>query len=146
MDGAYEITKMIQAIVACPWSNSLDVGPLFGELSVEKQDLALQRSKNRRIIVSTNIAETSLTIEGITVVIDTGKAKKMRFDSKRGINVLLRNQLVKSSADQREERDDSAGYCLRLWSKLEHENRPDFDSEISYIDLSEIYLNLRSAG
>ena len=148
MDGAYEITKTIQAILACPWSNNLDVRPLFGELSVEKQDLALQPAKNRRIIVSTNIAETSLTIEGVTVVIDTGKAKKMRFDSKRGINVLLSEPISKSSADQRAGRAGrlKPGYCLRLWSKLEHENRPDFDSpEISYIDLSEIYLNLRSA-
>ncbi|MGA1100204.1 MAG: ATP-dependent helicase C-terminal domain-containing protein [Opitutales bacterium] len=148
MDGAYEITKTIQAILGCPWSNGIEVRPLFGDLSVEKQDLALQRSKNRKIIVSTNIAETSLTIEGITVVIDTGKAKKMRFDSKRGINVLLSEPISKSSADQRAGRAGrlKPGYCLRLWSKSVHDNRPDFDSpEISYIDLSEIYLNLRSA-
>lgn len=149
MDGAYEISKTMHTILASSWSSGIDVKPLYGELPIEKQDAALHPSKNRKIIVSTNIAETSLTIEGICVVVDTGKAKKMRYDSKRGINVLLSEPISKSSAEQRSGRAGRLrpGYCVRLWSQSDHENRPDFDlPEITRIDLSEIYLNLVSAG
>ena len=98
-----------------------------------------------KIIISTNIAETSLTIEGVRIVVDTGKAKKMRYDNVRGINALLSESISKSSAEQRTGRVGrlGPGYCLRLWSNSEHEKRPEFDSpEIFRIDLSGIYLNL----
>ena len=101
-------------------------------------------SKKRKIIVSTNIAETSLTIEGVRIVIDTGKAKKMRYDQNRGINALLSEPISRSSADQRTGRAGrlGPGYCLRLWSHSEHEKRVEFDlPEINRIDLSQIYLN-----
>ncbi len=149
MDGAYEISKTVNAILSSQWSRGIDVRPLYGDLSEEKQDLALQANEKRKIIVSTNIAETSLTIEGIKIVIDTGKAKKMRYDNARGVNALLSEAISKSSADQRAGRAGRTepGFCLRLWSKSDHEIRPDFDiPEILHIDLSEIYLNLLGGG
>ena len=69
----------------------------------------------------------------------------MRYDNIRGINALLSESISKSSAEQRAGRAGrlGPGFCLRLWSKSEHEERPEFDSpEILRIDLSEIYLNL----
>lgn len=149
LDGAFEIAQAVKAILRSPWSSGVLVRPLYGELSPENQDLALAATNQRKIIVSTNIAETSLTIEGVKVVIDSGKAKRMRYDSKRGINVLLSEPISKSSAEQRAGRAGrmGPGYCLRLWSQSEHENRPDFDPpEIKCIDLSEIYLNLAAAN
>lgn len=145
MDGAYEISRLINTILSSPWSKNLEVRPLYGDLSPEKQDRALMPADRRRIIVSTNIAETSLTIEGIKIVIDCGKAKKMSYDSSRGINALLSEPICRSSADQRAGRAGrlGPGFCLRFWSKAEHVDRIEFDiPEITAIDLSEIYLNL----
>ena len=83
------------------------------------RDQALAPSEKQKIIVSTNLAETSLTIEGVKFVIDTGVAKKHRFDPYRKINVLLSEPISKSSAKQRAGRAGrlSPGNCLRLWSQ-----------------------------
>ena len=145
MDGAYEISKTVNAILSNSWSTGLEVFPLYGDLPPEKQDRALHRSSKRKIIVSTNVAETSLTIEGVRVVIDTGTAKKLRYDRNRGINSLLTEPISKSSAEQRSGRAGRTGpgYCFRLWSQNTHKGLPEFDPpEISRIDLSQIYLNL----
>ena len=93
--------------------------PLYGDLPPEKQDRALHSEFKRKIIVSTNIAETSLTIEGVRIVIDTGTAKKLRYDRNRGINSLLTEPISKSSAEQRSGRAGRTGpgYCFRLWSQ-----------------------------
>ena len=149
LDGYHEISKTVETILSCSWSRGLEVRSLYGELSSEKQDLALKKSEKRKIIVSTNIAETSLTIEGIKIVIDSGRAKKMSYDRRRGINSLVSEPISKSSAEQRSGRAGrlSPGYCLRLWSERDHHSRPEYDKpEIREIDLSEIYLNLSAAG
>ena len=149
MDGVYEISRTIDLILSSSWSSGLDVYPLYGNLPFEKQDMAILPAKKRKIIVSTNIAETSLTIEGVKIVLDTGKAKKMSFDNLRGINALLSEPISKSSADQRSGRAGrlAPGFCLRLWSEAEHDRRMEYDSpEIGRIDLSEIYLNLAAKG
>ena len=149
MDGVYEISRTIDLILSSSWSSGLDVYPLYGNLPFEKQDMAILPAKKRKIIVSTNIAETSLTIEGVRIVLDTGKAKKMSFDNLRGINALLSEPISKSSADQRSGRAGrlASGFCLRLWSEAEHDRRMEYDSpEIGRIDLSEIYLNLAGKG
>ena len=69
--------------------------PLHGELPPEQQDLAVARTQARKIIVSTNVAETSLTIDGVTAVIDCWLARQARFDANRGINTLLVEWLTK---------------------------------------------------
>jgi hypothetical protein len=75
--------------------------PLHGESAGSRPDAAVARYEQRKIIVATNVAETSLTIEGVRVVIDCGLAKIARFDPYRGINTLLTERISRASADQR---------------------------------------------
>ena len=149
MDGAFEINRMVRKIRAMPIARDFEVFPLFGEMSLADQDRAIEFAGRRKIIVSTNIAETSLTVDGVSLVIDTGMAKKASFDPMRGLNVLLSQPICKSSADQRAGRAGrtSDGYCLRLWSHAQHQSKEEFDRpEIQRLDLSELYLNLLSIG
>ncbi len=145
----FEITRIIHEIQTSPWSKSILVKALYGEMRIEDQENALRKSKQRKIIVSTNIAETSLTVEGVRIVIDTGIAKKSSFDPIRGVNVLLPSKISKSAADQRSGRAGrtSSGYCLRLWGEKEHESRDTEENPaIKRLDFSEIYLNLCLLG
>ena len=84
MDGAFEINRMVRKIRAMPIARDFEVFPLFGEMSLADQDRAIEFAGRRKIIVSTNIAETSLTVDGVSLVIDTGMAKKASFDPMRG--------------------------------------------------------------
>ena len=105
----------------------------------------LQASDKRKIIVSTNIAETSLTINGVKIVIDCGLARIPSYDEVRGINTLLLNKISVASADQRAGRAGrvSAGSCIRLWSESDHAKRDkDLLPEIKRLDLTEIVLLL----
>ena len=147
MDGAFEINRMIRKIQGMPLARHFEVFPLFGEMSLKDQDRAIEFAGRRKIIVSTNIAETSLTVDGVSLIIDTGMAKKASFDPTRGINVLLSQPICKSSADQRAGRAGrtSDGYCLRLWTSAEHQRKEEFEPpEISRLDLAELYLNILS--
>ena len=101
----------------------------------------------KKVIVSTNIAETSLTVEGVEAVIDTGKAKKASYDQTRKVGVLLSSPISQSSAEQRAGRAGrtAPGYCLRMWTLAEHERRDFFElPEIQRMDLSDLYLKLRA--
>ena len=149
MDGAYEISRTIREINNSSWSSGLEVRGLYGEMRIEDQDLALAPSDRRKVIVSTNIAETSITVDGVTIVIDTGKAKKASFDQNRKVNVLLSLPISKSAAQQRTGRAGrtAPGYCLRLWGSSDHERRIEYEQpEIQRLDLSEICLKLSALG
>src|SRR5262249_22580977 len=103
----------------------------------------------RKVIVSTNVAETSITIEGIRHVIDSGLARVHRYDAKRGINVLRVEPISQASATQRAGRAGrtAPGTCRRLWSQAEHRARPMHDTpEIRRLDLAEPLLQLKSFG
>ena len=89
MPGKYEITRTISAIRASRLSDRFVALPLYSELPPAEQDAALQPCEKRKVIVATNVAETSLTIEGVRVVIDSGLARIARFDPRRGINTLF---------------------------------------------------------
>src|SRR4051812_32953092 len=149
MPGAYEISRTVQAIQGSRALRDFVVFPLHGELAPEQQDRAVERYDARKIIVSTNVAETSLTIEGVTAVIDCGLARVARFDPHRGINTLLIEKISAASADQRAGRAGrtAPGVAVRLWTEREHGQRaPQELPEIKRLDLSEVVLTLKASG
>jgi ATP-dependent helicase HrpB len=103
----------------------------------------------RKAIIATNVAETSLTIEGVRVVIDSGLARIARFDPRRGINTLLVEKISRAAADQRAGRAGrtAPGRCLRLWTEREHLERAAQElPEIKRLDLAEVVLTLKASG
>lgn len=149
MPGSYEIQQTIRAIGDRPESRGFLLLPLHGELSSSDQDAAVNQYDRPKIVISTNVAETSLTIAGIRLVIDSGLARTPRYDPNRGINTLLIEKISRSSADQRAGRAGRTepGTCMRLWSQSEHLERPIQElPEVKRLDLSEVVLTLKSAG
>ncbi len=149
MPGAYEISRTIGAIRHSRVGSDFVVLSLHGELSVADQDAAVARYPKRKVIVSTNVAETSLTIEGVRVVIDAGLAKIARFDPYRGINTLLVEKISRASADQRAGRAGrtASGVALRLWSEREQLDRSAQElPEVKRLDLAEVVLTLKASG
>ena len=149
MPGAFEIRKTIDAIQALPESRGFDVLPLHGELPPDAQDRAVSSGGQPKVIVSTNVAETSITIDGVRLVIDGGLARIARHDARRGINSLLVEAISRASAAQRTGRAGRTGpgQCLRLWSEAEHQARPERETaEVKRVDLSETLLMLAAAG
>ena len=149
MPGKYEIARTISAIRASRVSDQFVALPLYGELPPAEQDAALARYEKRKAIVATNVAETSLTIEGVRVVIDSGLARIARFDPRRGINTLLIEKISRASADQRAGRAGrtAPGHCLRLWTEREHLERAAQElPEVKRLDLAEVVLTLKASG
>ncbi len=125
--------------------------PLFGELSPQEQDAAIQPSRGgeRKIVLATNIAETSLTIEGVRIVVDSGQERRSRFDPATGMGRLELGSISRASADQRRGRAGriQAGVCYRLWSEVEHAALPAQTSpEIVGADLAPLALELANWG
>jgi ATP-dependent helicase HrpB len=143
LPGAYEIKKAAEIL-----SRKLHdcvVLPLFSDLNKEHQQEALMPNKEgkRKIVLATNIAETSLTIEGIEVVIDSGLEKKAVFDLRRGITQLTTQKISQASATQRAGRAGRvmAGTCYRLWSKELHGRLAQQSTpEILQSDVSDLVL------
>lgn len=149
MPGGYEISRTVQAIQGSRALRDFVCFPLHGELPPEQQDRAVARYETRKIIVSTNVAETSLTIEGVTAVIDSGLARIARFDAHRGINTLLVEKISAASADQRAGRAGrtAPGVCVRLWTEREHGQRALQElPEVKRLDLAEVVLTLKASG
>ena len=148
MPGAYEITRAVQAArdVLGP---EFVVLPLHGALPPSDQDAAVARYDRRKIVVATNVAETSLTIDGVRLVIDSGLARIPRHDPYRGINTLLVEKISRAAADQRAGRAGrtAPGRCLRLWTAHEQNARPAQElAEVKRLDLSEVILTLKASG
>ncbi|MCK5480805.1 MAG: ATP-dependent helicase HrpB, partial [Gammaproteobacteria bacterium] len=124
--------------------------PLYGDLPLEKQNMVFARVPGkRRLILATPIAETSLTIEGITTVVDSGQLKSPRFDPASGLTRLETIFISKGSAEQRAGRAGrlGPGHCYRLWTKGEQHSRPDFlPPEIINADLAPLLLELALWG
>jgi len=149
MPGAYEIGRTVNALQYQRELKDCLVFALHGEMAPEEQDRAVDRYERRKIIVATNVAETSLTIDGVTAVVDSGLARLARFDPHRGINTLLVEKISAASADQRAGRAGrtAPGVCLRLWTEREHTQRaPQELPEVKRLDLAEVVLTLKAAG
>lgn len=149
MPGAFEISRTVQEIQGSHALRGFACFPLHGELPPDQQDRAVARYETRKIIVSTNVAETSLTIDGVTAVVDSGLARVARYDPHRGINTLLIEKISVASSDQRAGRAGrtAPGVCLRLWTEREHAQRPLQElPEVKRLDLAEVVLTLKAAG
>ena len=148
MPGGYEIQRTIRELKQSGAADGFVVLPLHGEQPPADQDKAIDQYDQPKVIVSTNVAETSLTIEGITTVIDSGLARVPRFDAHRGINTLWIEKISTASADQRAGRAGrtAPGHCVRLWTEKDQgERRPSDDPEVKRLDLSEVILTLKAA-
>jgi ATP-dependent helicase HrpB len=122
---------------------------LYGDLPAESQDAVLRPGRGRRVILATNVAETSLTIPGVRAVVDSGWCRTVRQDGGTGLDRLLLERISRASADQRAGRAgrEGPGRCLRLWTEREHRGlNPWTEPEIRRVDLAGPVLQLLAWG
>ncbi|MEM9016522.1 MAG: DEAD/DEAH box helicase, partial [Verrucomicrobiota bacterium] len=149
LPGRYEILKTAQTLRKANWATEFEIHELFGELSPEKQDAAVAPSTRPRIVIATNVAETSITVDGVRLVIDSGLERRSSFDHRRGISTLLIEKISRASAEQRAGRAGrtAPGTAIRLWSERDQEQRsPATPAEIHRMDLTEAALILAASG
>ena len=150
LPGQAEIKRaqaMLQPTLAPDWV----IYPLYGQLQPDQQQQALlpDALARRKIILATNLAETSLTISGIDAVVDSGWARKAVYDVSSGMTKLVTQRISQASADQRQGRAGRvmAGVCFRLWTQGQHQQMPAFDTEeIHQTDLADLCLELALWG
>jgi ATP-dependent helicase HrpB len=150
LPGAAEIRRCCDAIAASG-DRSLRVLPLYGDLDAAAQDAALRPAADgaRKVVVATNIAETSLTIEGVRIVVDAGLERRQRFDANTGMSRLETVAISRASADQRRGRAGrtAPGVCYRLWSESAHSALATQSTpEILEADLAPLALELACWG
>ena len=146
LPGAAEIRRSRAALAGL---DGLDVVVLHGDLSADEQDRAIRPGPRRKIILSTNVAETSVTVEGVVAVIDSGLARVARHSPFTGLSTLSVQRVSRASATQRAGRAGRLrpGRCLRLYSRHDHDGRPLHDlPEVQRADLCEAVLLLAAAG
>ena len=129
----------------------IEVFPLHGSLPLDEQDRAVSPAPMgfRKVVLSTDIAESSLTVEGVTAVVDSGLARAPRFDPGNGLTRLTTVSVSRASADQRAGRAGRTrpGTAVRLWSKIEHGTRAAFSpAEVTKVDLAQLRLELANWG
>ncbi len=149
LPGAAEIRKCSESCAAVAREHDLMVVTLHGELSPAEQDRALAPASRRKIVLSTNVAETSVTIEGVVAVIDSGLARIAGHDPWSGRNTLEVGKISRASAAQRAGRAGRVrpGRALRLYTKGDHDARPEHDApEVLRVDLAEPVLMLHGSG
>lgn len=149
LPGQREIREVARELEPLAREYDLLVMPLFGELPPEQQDAALQRQAKRKLVLATNVAETSVTVDGVTAVIDTGLSRQLRFDPNVGLDRLELLPISRASAEQRAGRAgrQQPGQCIRLWSEASHRARPDQTTpEIQRVDLAGTVLQLKAWG
>lgn len=149
LPGVGEIHKVQRELADFASREGFRLLPLYGELPPEAQDEVLAPSDRRKIVLATNVAETSITIDGVTSVVDTGLAKVLRFDPVSGLDRLELEPISQASADQRAGRAGRTrpGICLRLWDESSHRLRPALtEPEIRRVDLAGPVLELKNWG
>jgi ATP-dependent helicase HrpB len=150
LPGAREI-RDAQRLIENRGQTTISVHPLYGDLSSAEQDAALMpaRDGRRKVILATNIAQTSLTVEGVTTVVDSGYVRAARFDLGAGANRLDTLRVSRASAEQRSGRAGrlGPGTAYRLWSEEQHGRLPAHDTpEILAADLTRFALELAAWG
>ena len=147
LPGAREIAAAMNESQRVATAHDVELVALHGSMDGAAQDTALSPSSRRRIIMATNIAETSLTVSGVTAVIDTGLHKVARYDEERGVDSLTTERVTLDSADQRAGRAArlGPGIARRLWDARDR-LRPHRDAEIHRVDLSALLLSILAWG
>ena len=149
LPGMAEIRQTARELEPIAGELDLAVLPLHGDLPPEQQDAALLPQGRRKVVLATNVAETSVTVDGVTGVVDTGLARQMLFDPAVGLDRLELINISKASADQRAGRAGrtQAGVCVRLWNEVAHRSRPEqTEPEIRRVDISGAMLQLLGLG
>jgi len=151
LPGAAEIRRVQRTLQESNLEGGVRVMPLYGELEGAEQDAALAPSApgERKVVLATSIAETSLTIEGVRVVVDSGMRRYSEFDPSTGMSRLVTGKVSQAAADQRRGRAGrlSSGDCYRLWSEGTHASlSPQTPPEILHADLAPLALELACWG
>ena len=149
LPGVGEIRSTRRAIESLRLSDDVYICELFGSMSPRDQDAVLESSHRRKVILATNVAETSITIPGVTAVIDSGLARVLRFDARVCLPKLQLEPISQASADQRAGRAGRTepGCCVRLWPEVTHRARRPADTpEIHRADFSSALLTLAAWG
>ena len=149
LPGQREIWHAQRQLESLPQAADVSVMPLHGELPLAEQQAVLEPSAQRKVVLATNVAETSITIEGVTAVVDSGLARRQQFDPALGINHLELCRISRAAADQRAGRAGRTGpgICLRLWTEREQQGMSDFEiPEVLRVDLAGPVLELLHWG
>ncbi|MCT0219281.1 ATP-dependent helicase HrpB [Synechococcus sp. CS-1329] len=131
LPGQREIRQALRAIEATGWGQRAELHSLHGGLSLEAQGRAIAAGRHPagKVVLTTAIAESSLTIEGVRLVVDSGLSRRSRFDPRTGMDGLITLPASQASAEQRRGRAGrlGPGHCVRLWSPAEQQRRPAYD-------------------
>jgi ATP-dependent helicase HrpB len=149
LPGAGEIRRTRETLEPIAREAGLRLAVLHGDLSADEQDRALEASPERKLILATNVAESSLTIEGVSTVIDSGLSRVAGYSAWSGLPTLETQPISRASATQRAGRAGRlrSGRCLRLYTRHDHDARPPHDKpEIARADLCETSLGLHAIG
>ncbi|HOV64792.1 MAG TPA: ATP-dependent RNA helicase, partial [Spirochaetia bacterium] len=151
LSGEQAIKDCINILDSLPCRKKLHILPLYGRLGKEEQERVFERAPRgkTKVVVATNIAETSVTIDGITAVIDSGLAKINNYNPRTFTSSLVEMPISKASCNQRKGRAGRTqpGTCYRLYDKRDFESRPMFTTEEIYrTDLSEVVLRMAELG
>jgi ATP-dependent helicase HrpB len=151
LPGVGEIGRAAEALQGLDWAgrDKPAIHPLYGDLPFAEQEKAIRPSKKRKVVLATNIAETSLTIEGVQVVIDSGLARRLRYDPRTGMNRLFTVTISRASAEQRQGRAGrlGPGVCYRLYAPHVFQSlAPHTPPEILTLDQASLVLQLAAWG
>ena len=149
LPGAAAIRRCGEALAPLASARGLEVLTLHGDLPLDAQRRVLRRGPRRRVVLATNVAETSLTVEGVTAVVDSGQALHAAYDARRGVNAIRLAPISRAAAEQRAGRAGrtAPGRCLRLWTAADHAARlPRETPEVRRLELSATVLELRAWG
>ncbi|CAM3416014.1 ATP-dependent helicase HrpB [Marinicrinis lubricantis] len=151
LPGAGEIRRTMRELESVHFPSPVTVAPLYGQLPQAEQEKAIMPSPDgtRKVVLATSIAETSLTVEGIRIVVDSGWSRVPKFSPRTGMGRLETVPLSKASAEQRRGRAGrlEPGVCYRMWSRREHDQLPEqSEPEMKQADLSALALELAGWG
>ena len=151
LPGQREILQCLRALEARVWAQELELCPLHGNLPLVAQGQALAGARRQagKVVLASGIAESSLTLQGVTLVIDSGLSRRNRFDPRTGMDALVTGPASQASAEQRRGRAGrlGPGRCVRLWSAADQQGRPAFDPpELLEADPAPLVLQLAQWG